>query len=233
LVGAFALVATLGCAGFETRVRDVDLASSPRIAAIPPHVVVSELDASGRHTPNAAWSAGATLQVGNAVAAWTRARGGRTFTAAEVASASPPYADVAHWLDEALESIAHSMYGGTDHRSVGEWRWRSPGLAPWRAALGSDFVLAFRAWDSHETTGRAVASVLMTDRGGHSHQTSIACLLSLADGRVVSCSIGTAENVQRRYLLVNDARLESPESARNVVDYILEGLFPPYEGVRR
>jgi hypothetical protein len=232
LAALVALAGSVGCARFETRVSDVDL-TAPRIAALRPTVVISEYDVEGRYTPNEEWTRNATLFVNVAVDKWVKAHGGRAIGPADVQGTSVSYGEVARWLDEALAAISHAITGGSDNRSVSNWRLRRP-LADWRTKLGADYVLGFRAEDAHETAGVRVANAVFKSGGpGHPVNIGMACLLSLVDGRVVACSRGAAFNAKRSYLLINDSDLESPEEADSAVAYVLDGLLPPNDGVRR
>jgi hypothetical protein len=228
-----AALASLGCASaFETRVADVDL-RAPRVAALPAHVVISEYDVTGAFTPNAEWTQSATLFTNVAVERWVKARGGRMIQRNDLQGTAVAQEEVGRWLDETLESISNAMARGSENQSVASWRLRRP-LSDWRAALGADYVLGFRAWDAHETAGvRAANAVFKTGGPGHPRNVGIACLLSLADGRVVACSRAAAVNVKRKYLFINDSDLESPEAADSAVAYILDGLLAPNDGVRR
>jgi hypothetical protein len=231
LVGALALAG--GCASsLEMRVRDVDL-SSPRIVAFPPHVLVFELDVSGRAL-NTASSAAGQYYVGLGVARWVAARGGAAVDPRQYGAALPDADALMRWLDQAIEGVMREARepGPRVHLSVSEWRWKGD-LARWRATLGADYVLGFRAWDEHETAGRTALNFLFRPTAKHGQEVDIGCLLSLVDGRLVSCALATPINTERRYLLINDANLEAAGSAQTEVDYVLRGLFPPYEPIQR
>jgi hypothetical protein len=204
-----ALVVVACASSFETRVPDAHPMPA-RIAAMPARVILYELAAGGDPTPSAERTLRSAAVVDAAVAAWVRGQGGRTFDGTVVVGTSPRYEELRPWMEQSLQEIAAELVGTakTHRRSVGDWRW--PGdLGAWRTALGADFVLLVRLWDERPTLGRAAIN--------KPERTELACLLSLVDGRIVSCSGASSHGLT----LVTD------EGEREAIGHVLDGLFSP------
>jgi hypothetical protein len=207
------------------RVPDVDLARAT-IAALPAEVLVSEIDADDKVTLRPDWTApGAYNNVNAAVGRWAATRGSMIFSPEDLARMGLPYEAFRQWAQASLVEITRKAGRRSDgrHRSVGDWRF--PGdIAPWRAVLRADFVLVLQSHDFRQTPGRH-ALTMVRPPGGFSYalRNDTACLVSLVDGRIVSCSLA-------RTALPG---LESPDGAWEAVDFVTGGLFPPRDGLSR
>jgi hypothetical protein len=158
-----------------------------RVAAGPAIVSVFEFEGSGSLTPRADWTYSAVRNVDEAVTARITGLGGRAFVPDDVAHTDVPYGDFRRWSSRALQEIAGKIAGtrASPHRSVAAWRFPDS-LTTLRAALRADFVLAVLFIDAYEPAAGAAGTAPATARY-RAAQTGIACLVDLADGRVVAC----------------------------------------------
>jgi hypothetical protein len=180
--------AAAGCApAFQVRASGAPK-DCKRIAAAPVVVSVVEFDGGGNLKPRADWSYDATANVDGAVTARVKGAGGRAFVPADVAHTDVTSDDFRHWSSATLQEIAGKIAGtkSSPQRSVTDWRFPQS-LTTWRAALGADFVLTVLFIDAYEPAGAPGSATSRYDAA----QTGIACLVDLADGRVVACETST------------------------------------------
>jgi hypothetical protein len=186
LLGILSLGA-LGCAPtFVLKVPNVGV-DWGRVVAMPADAEISELDFDAHLTLRKDWSAVGTANANEVLGSFLEAYGVRMFDGKSVTGTNVSFWGFREWAMTSLIEITEEIYGQPreKHHSIAEWRWRAS-LASWREALKADFVLAVLFQDSHMTTGRAALNVLSPVMY-YPRQVGTACLIDMADGRIVWC----------------------------------------------
>jgi hypothetical protein len=192
---------------------------SSRLAGMPAIGETFSLDTGGTFIPQEDMAALAGQSINDAINYRLHVHGARMFTWDTVRK-MPNAHDFVEWSSHSMEEIILELIGKSrqEHASVGDFRYRGD-LTTWRRSLAADYLLISYFINGYDTRARA-ASWTTSE---HAARRALACIVDLADGRIVWCRFTDAET---------DTVL-TRGGAQEVVDRLLDAMLARADRAQR